>query len=184
MFGISKGQSVDGSAIVVMKPSLWDPSDLSLEEFGQFAITYQAAFIQSQVHGIHAIVDASGITWSQLYAIGPVRGKFIGEFSSTILPVRIRKVHLIHTSRLARFGLRMILPFMNKKVRERVFFHDGNLSDVFRCCPPSAIPVEYGGQATEQCSIGDHLVMIENGRRILEDVWQQVRDDHKSTIEK
>lgn len=179
MFGVSKGQSVDGCAIVVIKPSLWDPSDSSLAEIGQFVTCYTAAFVPSQAQGIHAIVDASNLTWSQLLAIGPIRGKFIGEFSSAILPIRIQKVHIIHISRLARIALKMILPFMNKRVRERVFFNKENLGEVFKCCPPSAIPIEFGGQAQDEYmfSLEDHLRLIENGRYILEDIWQQVRDD-------
>ncbi|XP_074604069.1 alpha-tocopherol transfer protein-like [Brevipalpus obovatus] len=182
MFGISKGQSADGSVLMLMKPSLWDPSDLSVEEIAQFIITYQAGFVRSQLNGIHAIVDASGVTWSQLFAVGPIKGKFIGELSSSVMPVRIRKVHMVHVNRLVRIGLKMVMPFMKKKIRERFVLHGDDLSDVFKCCPPSAVPVEYGGQATEQYSIEDHLKMIENGRCILEDVWQQVRDDCESVI--
>lgn len=182
MFGISKGHSGDGSCLMLMKPSLWDPSDLSVEEIAQFIVTYQAGFPGSQLHGIHAIVDASGISWSQLFAIGPIKGKFIGEFSSSVMPIRIRKVHIVHVNRLVRMGLKMVMPFMKKKIRERFVLHGDDLSDVFKCCPSSAVPVEYGGQAKEQFSIEDHLKMIENGRCILEDVWQQVRDDCKSVI--
>lgn len=65
------------------------------------------------------------------------------------MPVRTNAIHVINNNWAFEAIFQMFKPFMNERMRERLFVHGSDLSSLHRHVDPKHLPKRYGGELPE-----------------------------------
>ncbi|XP_037960523.1 retinaldehyde-binding protein 1 [Teleopsis dalmanni] len=100
---------------------------------------------QVQKYGVTVIYDLAGTTKNFLRKVSPTIARLINE-KNNILPLTTRVVHLIQKGFIMNATSSLVMPFMSKELKEKIFSHDGKNFDKLRnMVGYDCLPAQYGG---------------------------------------
>ncbi|XP_074595578.1 uncharacterized protein LOC141850763 [Brevipalpus obovatus] len=148
IYSISNGRSCDGAAIILIKVRNWNPKVIDVFEMLKLAVIECETMIMNediQEKGFHTVIDASGLSLYQIYQFGLWNAKLLSDLSDRALPMLIKKVHVVFQNYLVDMAYNMFKPFLSEEFKQRIVFHGRNLPQLHECCPPNALPSDFGG---------------------------------------
>lgn len=174
IYFISNGRSCDGAAIIVIKVRNWKPKVIDIFEMLRLAVLECETMVldeEIQEKGFHTIIDASGLTLYQIYQFGLWNVKLLSDLSDRALPMLIKKVHVVFQNYLVDMAYNMFKPFLSEEFKQRIHFHGRNLPQLHECCPPDALPSDFGGNLQYNMIIDKKIEKFESHRETLLKLW-------------
>ncbi|KAH7945058.1 hypothetical protein HPB49_005646 [Dermacentor silvarum] len=140
---------VHGRLILLCRPGLWMPEELPYADLHRACLVcleHMAPNPATQTSGIVLLVDYAEFTADKILSvnIGLVR-KALGYVQEG-MPMRLKAVHIVRQSYAFDMIYAIFKPFIKAKMAERYRFHGDNFEKLREEIPPSALPIEYGGQ--------------------------------------
>lgn len=141
----------DGCAIIYLQIGLWDPAELSFDDFKRVILIL---FVQSlydpmtQINGFKLIYDFEGTSFRHLRYCTPRLVRFQYHTALECVPARYKAIHFVNESIVLSTGWSLFKRFISTKLRNRVFFHS-NGESLLNHFPRSMVPVKYGGDLTD-----------------------------------
>jgi len=141
-----------GRRIMIYKIGNWRPSKVPLNDiFKSSLILFEMGALepQAQVLGGIGIFDLEGLSLNQAWYVTPSVAKKIISLMVTCMPVRTNAIHIINNNWAFDMVYQMFKPFINERMRERLFVHGTDLSSLHKYVSPSHLPQKYGGDLPE-----------------------------------
>ncbi|KAI5083997.1 hypothetical protein GOP47_0000166 [Adiantum capillus-veneris] len=145
----AQGADKSGRIIVVILVARHFPSDRNLEEFKRFAIYVldKLASISGDLDKFVLLADMKGFSYRNM----DVKG-FIAclEILQDHYPERLGKLFLLHCPSLFWILWRILYPFIDPNIREKIVFVDDELlkETLLKDIDITQLPIEYGGLMT------------------------------------
>lgn len=108
--------------IVVFLPARWDTAAMPFDTIlAALVATVEQLLLSptNQITGLVAVIDMSGVGWSQVKSFGPNQAKKMTQLIETALPIRVTQIHVINRSQLARLAAQAIKPFLSEELTSR-----------------------------------------------------------------
>lgn len=179
VYQVLKSRSSDGGAIIVVRVKHFNPDQIDIKELIRIGIlTYECSCRDPEIKrkGFHTIIDASGLNVNQIWSVGYATGKLISELTDKALPMLVKKVHVCFQNWLVDMAYGLFKPFLSDQLRQRICFHGQNSQEIFQCCPPESVPVDFGGKNTNSDWTEDELVKYyKQFRSEIEKNWIRLR---------
>jgi len=137
-----------GRRVLVFRVSRWEPAKTSREEVFSAMILYLELLArepETQVSGIAALVDMSGLCWSHWKQLSL---DYISCMVATVqgaFPIRFREIHVVNEYGVFQAVYALVRPFLTEKIRNRLQFHGCCFHNLHRSLGKPVLPSEYGG---------------------------------------
>lgn len=161
--------------ILIVRTARWNPDEVSPEEIFQMVILVLCLDKSISKDGIHLVFDCSGVNFHRFHRFGPSNLKLVAHLADNSLPVKVKKVHIVHENTIVSMALNFLKQFMSKKLQNRIQIHGSKLDELHKCCFPRCLSKELGGTMSESAaySYGEYMKKLDGCRHILEQVWEQ-----------
>ncbi|XP_022820990.1 clavesin-2-like isoform X1 [Spodoptera litura] len=148
--------------VILIKPSLYDPSEIPPIDFFSFAHLFQQIMYLEDdafmVNGTINVIDIEGITMAHIMAMTPTVLKKLVIAGQDASPLRLKSLHIINGVPILEKLFSLTKKLLNEKHRKKLFMHTKDLSTLNNYVPPEILPVEYGGQGGSKQEIIDYWV--------------------------
>jgi len=137
-----------GRRVLVFRVNRWEPAKTSREEVFSAMILFLELLAredETQVSGIAALVDMSGLCWSHWKQLSL---DYIGCMVATVqgaFPIRFREIHVVNEYGVFHAVYALVRPFLTEKIRNRLQFHGCCYQNLQRSLGKPVLPSEYGG---------------------------------------
>lgn len=137
-----------GRSVIILTGSNWDCSYslLSIYRALLFCLEHLIENIHNQCNGFVVIVDWTEFTFKQTTYLKPSILKTMIEGLQDCFPARFKGIHFIGQPWYVEAALTVIKPFLNEKIKERIFVHGNNLSTLHEHVHKDVLPAEMGGE--------------------------------------
>ncbi|KAJ8684225.1 hypothetical protein QAD02_020017 [Eretmocerus hayati] len=139
----------DGTRVVVVEAGRkWDPKVVSLNQiFRGVMCVMEVALTEpkTQVSGVRLVIDMDGLTLNQVTYYTPSFAAGVIEFVRCAMPGRLKGVHIINQSSIFDIVYAFFKPFLQGKLRDRIYFHGGDRSSILSHIDAKTLPKKYGG---------------------------------------
>ncbi|EZA59217.1 hypothetical protein DMN91_007783 [Ooceraea biroi] len=143
----------DGSRIIlIMGGKKWKPKEVSLDSYFRsllFLLFVAMTEYKTQISGVQIILDMEGLTLNHITYITPTFAKMLVEFIQRCVPLRVKSIHIINQSFLFNMAFAIFKPFLEEKLRKRIFFHGRNREPLMAHIDKKALFKMYGGELDE-----------------------------------
>ncbi|XP_067141838.1 alpha-tocopherol transfer protein-like [Centruroides vittatus] len=139
----------NGRFICIGQLRHWDPSEVPLIDL------YRVAFLladllftlhQCQENGIVIILDSKGTTFRQLMEYTPrFIHNLVSLMSNDCIQLFMKEMHYVNLNVIASGLLKLSLPLLPAKLRNKIFPHS-DIASLHKFIHPEYLPVEYGGE--------------------------------------
>jgi len=159
-----------GRRVLVFRVSRWEPAKTSREEVFSAMILYLELLArepETQVSGIAALVDMSGLCWSHWKQLSL---DYISCMVATVqgaFPIRFREIHVVNEYGVFQAVYALVRPFLTEKIRNRLQFHGCCFHNLHRSLGKPVLPSEYGGD--QVADEGDDQEELEEALASLSD---------------
>jgi len=159
-----------GRRVLVFRVSRWEPAKTSREEVFSAMILYLELLArepETQVSGIAALVDMSGLCWSHWKQLSV---DYISCMVATVqgaFPIRFREIHVVNEYGVFQAVYALVRPFLTEKIRNRLQFHGCCFHNLHRSLGKPVLPSEYGGD--QVADEGDNQEELEEALASLSD---------------
>ncbi|XP_076325941.1 uncharacterized protein LOC143233524 isoform X2 [Tachypleus tridentatus] len=120
--GILPHRAPSGAAIFVFKTSSWNTSKFDADDiFRANMMCLEKAIVDeaTQKHGIAAIMDLEGFSFSHFRLITPNHTRRIIALVQDCFPARFRDIHIVNEPTLFGVLFNLLKPFLNEKLKNR-----------------------------------------------------------------
>ncbi|VVC38573.1 Cellular retinaldehyde binding/alpha-tocopherol transport,CRAL/TRIO, N-terminal domain,CRAL-TRIO lipid [Cinara cedri] len=154
----------------------WKVKNCSLTEiFRGIELVMEAAILEprTQVSGTVLLVDFIGLTINHVWQFTPNFAKLTLDWIQYSMPARLKEVHIVNQPYIFNMVFAMFKPFMQEKLRNRLFFHGYDHTSLLSYLDAKCLPTKYGG-----------LMDIETNQGV--DLWNLLchyEDNYKVTNE-
>jgi len=138
----------NGRRILQYRFGQWDPSKCSIDEVFQASwVVLELAILEqrAQILGGIAIFDFGDLTLNQSMQFTPSMAYKAFQIMVTSFPMKIHAVHIVNQSWVFDMIFSLFKPFMNERMRERVYFHGDNHKSLQEHIHPDHLAKRYGG---------------------------------------
>ncbi|KAL1124739.1 hypothetical protein AAG570_001362, partial [Ranatra chinensis] len=138
----------------------WNVREVSLTEIARGVMLIVDAAImepKTQISGAIVIIDFEGLSIQHVWQFSPSVAKIILEWVQECLPCRLKAVHIINQPYLFNMLFAIFKPFIDEKLRNRIFFHGSNTSSLLQHVDAKSIPMKYGGDMKIDTDHGPEL---------------------------
>ncbi|KAJ6649904.1 Clavesin-1 [Pseudolycoriella hygida] len=101
--------------------------------------------VLAQVLGGVGIFDLEGFTINHAMLITPSIASKIICLMVTCMPLRTDSIHIVNQSWAFDMVFKIFKPFLNEKMRSRIFFHGTNMASLHKHIDKDHLPIKYGG---------------------------------------
>ncbi|XP_014237732.1 alpha-tocopherol transfer protein-like [Trichogramma pretiosum] len=156
-------RSQDGVRMLVIEAGRkWHPKEVSLNQIFRGTICNLEVAVcepKTQVSGVRVIIDMDGLSLGHVTYFTPSFASAIIEFVSRALPCRLKGVHIVNQSWVFDMVFAFFKPFLHGKLKDRIFFHNGERSKITDYIDAKALPKKYGGELEFPTnSLGDDYI--------------------------
>ncbi|XP_050530926.1 alpha-tocopherol transfer protein-like [Daktulosphaira vitifoliae] len=140
----------------------WKTKNCSVTEiFRGIELVMEAAILEpkTQISGTVLIVDTTGLTINHVWQFTPSFAKLTLDWIQYSMPSRLKEVHIVNQPYLFNMIFTMFKPFMQEKLRNRMFLHGYDHLSLLNYIDGKCLPTKYGG-----------LMAIETNQSL--DLWQ------------
>ncbi|CAG9784218.1 unnamed protein product [Diatraea saccharalis] len=155
--------------VVVNGGAIYDPSKADADDlFKEFYLLDVIVMLEpeTQVNGIVTILDYHNMGWTQVASVTPSSSKRQVTFLQDASGVRQKEIHVVRQPMIFNILWNILKPFINEKLKKRMFFHGTKFSSFHKYIPAAYLPAEYGGQ----------LPAVDYSGKIIYDMLEQNRD--------
>jgi len=142
-------RDVMGRRVLVFRVNRWEPAKTSREEVFSAMILFLELLAreqETQVSGIAALVDMSGLGWSHWKQLSL---DYIGCMVATVqgaFPIRFREIHVVNEYGVFHAVYALVRPFLTEKIRNRLQLHGCCHQNLQMNLGKPVLPSEYGGE--------------------------------------
>ncbi|XP_028131456.1 clavesin-2 [Diabrotica virgifera virgifera] len=146
--GVLRQKDRKGRCILLFTGNNWDCSYSLQTIFRAFLLVLEHLIehVHNQSNGFVVIVDWTEFTFRQSTYLKPSVLKLMIEGLQDCFPARFKGIHFIAQPWYVETALALIKPFLNEKVKERIFVHGNNLSTLHEHVHKDVLPAELGGE--------------------------------------
>lgn len=126
----------------------WKVKNCSLVEiFRGVNLVMEAAILEprTQVAGTVLLVDFGGLTVNHVWQFTPNFAKLVLDWIQYSMPARLKEVHIVNQPYIFNMVFAMFKPFMQEKLRSRMFLHGYDHSSLLTHLDAKCLPTKYGG---------------------------------------
>jgi len=159
-----------GRRVLVFRVNRWEPAKTSREEVFSAMILFLELLArepETQVSGIAALVDMSGLCWGHWKQLSL---DYISCMVATVqgaFPIRFREIHVVNEYGVFHAVYALVRPFLTEKIRNRLQFHGCCYHNLHTTLGKPILPSDYGGdQVVDE---GDILEEVEDALAGLSD---------------
>lgn len=145
---VSPYREQNGCRIMTIRFGAWDPSKISVDDFFRLAmVTIELGSMEpiSQVCGGIGIFDLGGVTLNHILHLTPSVAQKMMSLIVTSSPFRVAAIHIVNQSWLFSGIINMFKPFLNARMKEKLFIHGNNMSSLHKHIEPKYLPKRYDG---------------------------------------
>ncbi|XP_063698368.1 alpha-tocopherol transfer protein-like [Culicoides brevitarsis] len=142
----------NGRRLIVYKIGNWRPSKLPvLDLFRATLLIMEVGSLEpaNQVLGAVGIFDLEGLAMHHAWQMTPSYAQKIIQLLVTHMPIRVNAIHFINQGWVFDTVWQLFKPFLNERMREKVFMHGSDLKSLHKHVDPSRLPMRYGGTQPE-----------------------------------
>ena len=125
--------------------------------------------------GIQIVTDMRSVRLSHIFSMGLSGARLIAEISFASLPFNVKKIHIVYANRLTDLAIRTFLPFLKKKIANRIMLHDKKSLTEY-CSLSSLAPFLGGG--TETYSLKKSGTIVKESRAAWKPMWMQIQNNN------
>ncbi|XP_069698217.1 alpha-tocopherol transfer protein-like [Periplaneta americana] len=163
-----------GRRMMIYRIGNWNPSNYTVEEvFKATVIVLELAVLEqrAQILGGICIFDLAGLSLQHAWQITPSIAKKTVELLVTSFPIRTHAIHIINESWVFDIMFAFFKPFLDERMREKIFFHGNDLESLHSHVDPKFLPKKYGGMRPEY-SYTDWIDSLLNNQKIVSEMEQ------------
>lgn len=137
-----------GRCVLVLTATNWDCSYAlsSIYRALLYSLEYLTNDIHNQTNGFVVIVDWTEFSFRQSTNLKPSMLRLMIEGLQDCFPARFKGIHFIGQPWYIDTALTFIKPFLNDKIKERIYVHGNNLSTLHELVHRDILPAEMGGE--------------------------------------
>lgn len=138
----------NGRRLIVYKIANWRPSKVPIEDlFKATLLIMEVGSLepQSQILGAVGIFDLQGLSMNQAWQVSPSLAQKVVQLLVTHMPIRVAALHIVNQGWLFDTAFSLFKPFLNDRMREKIFIHGNNMKSLHEHIEPERLPVRYGG---------------------------------------
>ncbi|CAG7729848.1 unnamed protein product [Allacma fusca] len=138
----------EGRHIFLFKAGDWDPTQCNLDDIFRANYLYleeMTSTMETQVHGLVAIVDCQGLSFYHARSFTPKHAKRMVKIIQDSFPARFKEFHLVNQPYIFNLLFAVVKPFLEEKIRNRIQFHGSDLASLYRYINPEILPESLGG---------------------------------------
>ncbi|XP_074594793.1 alpha-tocopherol transfer protein-like [Brevipalpus obovatus] len=161
-------------AVVIIRVRHWNPKEITTAESFQLIATLPIMLEQLlHCNGIQIIIDASGLSFRHIYSFGITPLINFARLLFSCLPMRIRQIHFIHTNSVANWALKMVEPFLDAKMRDRIIFYGNDLTTLHKHIPKDSLPSELGGTLIDRFTPDDYVNLYNEIDPVINNIYSK-----------
>ncbi|KAL3272762.1 hypothetical protein HHI36_014223 [Cryptolaemus montrouzieri] len=166
--GVLPSKDRKGRCVLLFLANNWDCtySLMSIYRTLLFTLEYLLEDHHNQNTGFVVIVDWTEFTFRKTSHFSPSVLKVMVEGLQNCFPARFKGVHFLGQPWYVEAALMVIKPFLNDKIKERIYVHGNNMSVLHEHVHKDILPSDLGGERPSY-NPEQWLKMIENGQRII-----------------
>lgn len=145
---VSPYREQNGRRIMILRFGTWDPTKMSVDDILKLTlIILEMGSMEpvSQIAGGVGLFDLSGITLTHIRYLTPSIAQKIIALIVTSSPLRTEAIHIVNQSWLFSAIINVFKPFLNAKMREKLFVHGTDMNLLHQHISPKYLPKRYGG---------------------------------------
>ncbi|XP_037024683.1 clavesin-1-like isoform X2 [Bradysia coprophila] len=138
----------NGRRMMFHKVGNWKPSKIPINDLMKATlILLEMGSLEpsAQVLGGIGIFDLEGLTINHGLLITPSVASKIICLMVTCMPIRTDTIHIVNQGWAFDMVFKMFKPFLNEKMRSRIFFHGTNMASLHNHIDKKHLPSKYGG---------------------------------------
>nr|CAH7741002.1 unnamed protein product [Callosobruchus chinensis] len=158
-----------GRRILLYRMGNWDPEQFTIDELFQATlIILELAILEqrAQILGGIAMFDLGGLTLQQAWYMTPSIAHKIVQIMVTSFPMKIHAIHIVNQSWIFDAVYNIFKPFLDNKMKEKIFFHGENMESLHQHIDPKHLPERYGGVHPDYC-YNDWIKFFESSEKIM-----------------
>ncbi|XP_028127989.1 alpha-tocopherol transfer protein isoform X1 [Diabrotica virgifera virgifera] len=147
MFNCPLSRDQSGRRMLIYNIGEWVPSDFSPTELIQFVIfLIQISMLEqkTQINGVVALFDLSGLSLEMVWYMSPTLAKHMVNIATTSMPCRLEGVHFLYSSWMFDTAFSMVKGLVSPTVTDRIHFHN-DLETLYSHIDPKYLPNSLGG---------------------------------------
>ncbi|XP_055384319.1 clavesin-2-like [Condylostylus longicornis] len=137
-----------GRRIIIYRFGNWIPSKIPSDDiFKASLLLLEVGALEPsvQVLGGVGIFDLSNLSLNHLLHLTPAVAQRMLALVITSMPIRTNALHIVHQNWAFNAAYSVFKPFLNAKIRERIFIHGSDMSSLHKHIFPENLPKRYGG---------------------------------------
>ncbi|XP_028127985.1 clavesin-1-like isoform X3 [Diabrotica virgifera virgifera] len=138
----------NGRRILLYRWGNWDPAKFSSDEiFAATMLVLELAILEqrAQILGGIGMWDLGGLSLKQAWHMTPSVASKVVQVMVTSFPMKIEALHIVNQSWVFDMCYNIFKPFLDDKMKERIFFHGEDMESLHRHIDPKHLPERYGG---------------------------------------
>ncbi|XP_045475914.1 clavesin-1-like isoform X1 [Harmonia axyridis] len=166
--GVLPSKDRKGRCVLLFLANNWDCTYglISIYRTLLFTLEYLLEDVHNQSNGFVVIVDWTEFSFRKTSHFGPSILKLIVEGLQNCFPARFKGVHFLGQPWYVEAALMAIKPFLNEKIKDRIYMHGNNLSVLHEHVHKDVLPAELGGERPSY-NPEQWLKTVENGQKII-----------------
>lgn len=146
--GVLKEKDRKGRCVLLLTGSNWDCSYslLSIYRAMLLSLDHLTDEIHNQANGFVIIVDWTEFSYKQTSYLKPSVLRLMIDGLQDCFPVKFKGVHFIGQPWYVDAALTVTKPFLKEEIKERIFSHGNNLSNLHELVHRDILPAELGGE--------------------------------------
>lgn len=138
----------DGHRILFYRFGNWKPAKTSVNDiFKVTLILLEIGALEpsGQILGGVGIFDLSNLTLNHSFHLTPSVAQKMISLMVTSMPIRTTAIHIVNQNWVFTAAFNIFKPFLNARMRERIFIHGSDMSSLHKHIKPEHLPKRYGG---------------------------------------
>lgn len=146
--GVLKEKDRKGRSVLLLTGNNWDCSYglLSIYRAMIVCLEHLTNELHNQANGFVVIVDWTEFTYRQTSYLKPSVLRLMIEGLQDCFPARFKGIHFIGQPWYVDAALTVTKPFLKEVIKERIFSHGNNLSNLHEMVHRDILPAELGGE--------------------------------------
>lgn len=146
--GVLSSKDRKGRCVLIFLANNWDCTYglISVYRALMYSLEYLLNDVHNQSNGFVVIVDWTEFTFKKTSNLSPGVLKLMIEGLQNCFPARFKGVHFLGQPWYVEAALTVIKPFLNERIRSRIYVHGNNLSTLHEFVHKDILPAELGGE--------------------------------------
>ncbi|KAH6934977.1 hypothetical protein HPB50_002559 [Hyalomma asiaticum] len=91
------------------------------------------------------VIDLEGLGFHHFRQLTPSLLIKLAHITQDCTPIRVKAVYIINYPSAFKAVFEVVKPFLKAKLLTRIHFVGGDVSELWKICPPDLVPAEFGG---------------------------------------